>query len=259
MFAAYNPPLDRLLTLGETDRQKEWLDYRQFGLGPEHVPELIGMATDPILTTLPAEQADAWAPMHALRALGQLRDPSAVVPLLERLGHFTDETWDDYFAEDLPPVLAMIGPPAMESMTAFFNDPTKDHFARGWIAEAFYKLSLQHPEKRGECVAILTQQLERAEENGPDLNALIISSLVAIKAVESAGVIEAAFNRGLVDETFDGDWAYTKYDLGLSPTPPPYKRRFHPGSALLPPRNARERAEDRRKKAKADRNRKRRK
>ena len=45
----YPAPLDKLLTLGEP-RLNNWPNYpERFGLGPEHVADLIRMATDPEL------------------------------------------------------------------------------------------------------------------------------------------------------------------------------------------------------------------
>ena len=44
----YQPPVERLLTYGESDwiSPDEWPDYRELGIGPEQLPELIRMATD---------------------------------------------------------------------------------------------------------------------------------------------------------------------------------------------------------------------
>src|SRR5262249_4660104 len=43
---AYPPPLDRLLTLGDAWKMHDWPDYPGPGLGPEHIPDLIRLATD---------------------------------------------------------------------------------------------------------------------------------------------------------------------------------------------------------------------
>ena len=44
----YTSPVDKLLTLGkpESSSPEKWPNYLEFGLGPEHIPELIRMATD---------------------------------------------------------------------------------------------------------------------------------------------------------------------------------------------------------------------
>ena len=74
--ANYPPPLDRLLTYGDPGFQNraEWPNYvEMFQLGPEHVPDLIRMATDADLNEADTDSPEVWAPLHAWRALGQLR------------------------------------------------------------------------------------------------------------------------------------------------------------------------------------------
>jgi hypothetical protein len=257
MSALYAPPLDQLLTLGESRANSEWPNYSELGIGQRHVADLVRMAVDETLFDDP-EAPKSWAPLHALHALGQLGDAAAVEPLLARLGSFHGDDWDDFFSEDLAPVMALIGAPALPALAAFLTDRGRDPWARGYVANAIRAIGDKHPEQRSECVGILTRQLEKAAENGPVLNALIISDLIDLKAVEAAPVIEAAFSSGAVDETFVGDGAYVKYQLGLGPEPPK-KRRFHRGSPVLQVQsNPRQRAEARRKKAKAERNRRRR-
>ena len=80
MITSYTSPVDKLLTLGKPESTKpdNWPDYLELGLGPQHMPELISMATDPVFRSPEAENEseeddpDYWAPLHAIRALGQL-------------------------------------------------------------------------------------------------------------------------------------------------------------------------------------------
>jgi len=45
---AYPPPVDKLLTYGkpELSEAEDWPNYLEFGFTPEHIPDLIRMATD---------------------------------------------------------------------------------------------------------------------------------------------------------------------------------------------------------------------
>ncbi len=110
--ARYQPPVERLLTYGESDRitPNEWPDYRELGIGPEHVSELIQMATDEALNEADPESPEVWAPLHAWRALGQLHAVEAVEPLLELFDRLED---DDWVHEELPAVFGLIGPRAL--------------------------------------------------------------------------------------------------------------------------------------------------
>jgi PBS lyase HEAT-like repeat-containing protein len=117
----YQPPVGRLLTYGESDRIRldDWPDYRELGIGPEHVPDLIQMATDEALNEADAESTEVWAPLHAWRALGQLRAVEAVEPLLELFDRLED---DDWVHEELPVVFGLIGPAALPALAAYLAD-----------------------------------------------------------------------------------------------------------------------------------------
>jgi len=80
---SYQPPVDKLLTYGESNLMTpdKWPDYQELGIGPEHIPDLIQMATDEELNEADVESREVWAPTHAWRALGQLRAVEAVEPL----------------------------------------------------------------------------------------------------------------------------------------------------------------------------------
>ena len=99
--AGYQPPVARLLTMGESERisPEQWPDYHELGIGPEQIPDLIQMATDEALNEASSESPEVWAPVHAWRALGQLRAVEAVEPLLELFDKLQD---DDWVHEELP-------------------------------------------------------------------------------------------------------------------------------------------------------------
>jgi hypothetical protein len=267
MSEPYPPPLDRLLTLGEPERNKDWADYSELGIGPDHRAELLRMAGDPQFDAMPPESPAVWAPVHAWRALGQLRAAEVLDPLLARLARVTDEnwdeTWDDTLARDFSRIAALIGPGILPRLSAFLADRERDHSARGIAAEAIKEIGLAHPETRIECVAILTGELEQAHQNDDGLNGFLISYLLDLKAAESGPVIESAFRRGLVDETVAGDWAWIRYQLGLGPKPAgrnQYGMITAPtGSHANPAQRAKARSKARRKEAKASKRKNRRK
>ena len=117
----YPPPVDQLLTLGDARNMTRWPDYVAIGLGPEHIPDLIRMATDEDLNTADSESLEVWAPLHAWRALGQLRAESAVEPLLDLL-HRVDDNHDDWVGREIPQVMGMIGPAAIPALAACVSD-----------------------------------------------------------------------------------------------------------------------------------------
>ena len=210
----YAPPVSKLLTMGDVRKQSEWADYRALGLANEHVPELTRMALDEELHQAISDTLEVWAPLHAWRALAQLRAEAAIEPLLELL-HRVDEYDDDWTSEELPIVFGQIGAAAMTPLAKFLADPVHGPWARAAAADSFTHISRQHPQTRDRCVTTLARQLEQFKQVDHTLNAFIISSLIDLKAVETAPVMERAFAAGRVDLSVTGDWEEVQIALGL--------------------------------------------
>lgn len=210
----YLSPVDKLLTLGDPRDEDGWRDYLALGIRAEHVPDLIRMALDRELNSADSESKEVWAPLHAWRTLGQLRAPAAIEPLLELL-HLVDEYDDDWTPEELPEVYGMLGPAAIPALVAFLADKSHGLWALIAAGNALQKIGEHHPQARDACVAAITQQLERFAENDPTLNSMLISSLLDLHAIESAGVIERAFAAKRVDLTGVGDWEDVQIAFGM--------------------------------------------
>src|ERR1700683_258552 len=103
----YRAPAAKLLSLGEPGLN-ERLDCGAMGVSAENIPDLIRMATDERLNNAPGSSKLVWAPVHAWRALGQLRAVEAFEPLL-KLFQRIDDFADDWIGTDLPAALAQIG------------------------------------------------------------------------------------------------------------------------------------------------------
>ena len=199
---SYASPVNRLLSLGEP-RRNESRDYAALGLFADAVPELIRMATDEALNDGPQKSKLVWAPVHAWRALGQLRAPEAIAPLLTLFQRADDS--DDWVMSDLPEALALIGAPAIEPIASFLADSTRGEWARVTAADALGHIGQAHPDLRADCVARLAKQLEKIADQPETVNTFVISALWDLRAVEAMPVIERAFASGRVDESVNGD------------------------------------------------------
>ncbi len=210
----YQPPVDQLLTYGESDRIRpdEWPDYRELGMGTEQVPDLIQIATDEGLHEAAAENPEVWAPVHAWRALGQLRAVEAVEPLLELFDRLEE---DDGVHEELPEVFGLIGPAALPALAAYLADLSHTDSSRTSVMSSIEEIGTRWPDARGECIIILEERLERFEENEPDVNGFLILALVELGAKAAAPLIERAFAEGHVDPMVMGDWEDVQVELGL--------------------------------------------
>lgn len=221
--AGYPPPLDRLLGLGALfTRGREWRDYGQMGIGPEHVPDLIRMACDSDLNEAFEDDPRVYAPLHAWRALGQLGAPEAAGPLALLLVRLPE---DDSANEELPEVLGMIGgDAAVGAAFGLLSNPVLKERTRISAAGALEEIGKRHPELRDRCVALLMGQLKRYAGQPEGLNSFLVHDLVELGAVEAAPLIQAAFEADCVDTLMRGDWEDVQVDMGLLPeriTEPP--------------------------------------
>ena len=212
---SYSSPVDKLLTYGDARLgPANWPDYLELGFGPEHIPDLIRMATDEALNTAETEDVEVWAPAHAWRTLGQLHAEAAIKPLLDLL----EEPWmeyDDWFMEELPEVIAMIGPVALPLLAEYLADLSRDEDARINVTTSVRKIAEHWPDAREQSVALLMGQLEKFDENEPDVNGFLVLALVDLKAQEAAPLIKRAFDADAVDPMIMGDWDDVQVELGL--------------------------------------------
>ncbi len=220
MEKSYPSPVDRLLTYGDPRQQREWPNYLELGLTEAHVPDLIRMATDPDLNW--AESEPVWAaPIHAWRALGQLRAAAAAEPLLDLLllrNSKEEYGYDDWSGEELPEVFGMLGPAAIPAAKAYLTQHAGDNDEYPEIAaEALVKIAQNYPDTRAEIVGVLTDQLAKFETNAYETNGWIIANLVDLQAVESAAVIRSAFAADQVDLSINGNWRQVRDALHLDP------------------------------------------
>jgi hypothetical protein len=220
---SYAPPVDRLLTYtsiqGDDPLPKEVSYVELFGIGAEHIPELIRMATDEYLGSEDASEFEFAAPLHAVRALAELRAEEAIEPLLT-IYDKAGQNNNDWMLETLTDVYTSIGPAALPALEQFLVDPSHDDGVEGYITEIIGKIVKEHPETRTECVAMLMRRLAEFEENDPDLNSFLVWELLRVKAVEAAPLMEEAFASDCVNEFWCGDWNEAQYQLGLKERPP---------------------------------------
>jgi hypothetical protein len=210
---AYRPPVDQLLTYGEERSEPDsWPDYLALGIGPEHIPDLIRMATDEELEWAGEDSLEVWAPIHAWRALGQLRAEAAIEPLFSL---FTGLDESDWVTEELPEVFGMIGPAALPMLKATMADIATDEWICISAINCVEKIGIRWPEARSACVALLMEQLEQFTVNDPEVNGFLVTSLVELQAIEAAPLIERAFAAKCVDRMIMGDWERVQVKLGL--------------------------------------------
>ena len=203
----------KLLSLGEIGTFGAWRDYLKLGLTADDVPELLRIIDDESLYDLDLFSAEGWAPIHAWRALGQLRAAEAAEPLTKLLNRIeTDD--DDYAIEDIPTALAMIGTPALAPLMTVVGDRDAPESVRSAAIRAIAGAVQTDDEHRAEIVHFLAEVLDRHEPERA-VNAYLVSALVDLRAVEAASSMEAAFDTNVVALDLLGDWETVQVALGL--------------------------------------------
>ncbi|MBW4519643.1 MAG: HEAT repeat domain-containing protein [Scytolyngbya sp. HA4215-MV1] len=232
--SAYQPPIDRLLSYGDLRQMgQEYPNYvEELSLSSDQIPDLIRLATDMTLLTLEdPEDVIVWAPIHAMRVLGQLRAEAAIDPLLSLLKELSD---DDWFRETLTEVLGMIGAAAIPALSKYLADPAQEINVRLSITASFEKIGEQHPEARDACVAALMQQLRGFNRNPLELNGFLVNSLVQLQALEALPLMEQAFAARRVDLSIIGTWDDVQVEFGLKPPDElPTQRKFQPFARIF--------------------------
>lgn len=211
----YTSPLDRLLQYGEPSTIQKWQDYSEIGIGMEHIRDLIDMLTDEDLNWADADSQEVWAPVHAWRALGQLRATEAIEPLIQQLDLIDDEEGDDWIGEEFPQVFAMIGPSAIDPLEEYLANSDNGLFSRICAAYSLASIGEAHPASTEKCQKAITIVLEGFSRNDPDLNGFLISYLVDLKAVDSLNTIREAYQQGCVDIGVLGDLEDAEVLLGV--------------------------------------------
>ncbi len=164
-----------------------------------------------------------YAPVHAWRMLGQLGElaVSATDALLEMIPRM-EEREDDWYLNEFPDVLAMIGATVLSPTATLLVDSDRQEFVRICAADVLLHLAQRDPTTRDAVVTHLERQLGECDAAAPTLNAFVISYLLDLKARSAAAAMERTFADERVDLTVRGDWWDVREELEVD------------GSGLLP-------------------------
>ena len=219
-MGTYAPPVSTLLTLGRPEDKEDRADYKPYGIGPGHIPELIRLMQDEEFDHL--DEPEVYAPIHAWRALGQLRAEAAIEPMLDVIATNAakDEDWSDWVIEEVPVMLALIGPVAIHATVRRLERRQPGEKVVSDYTHVLEAVAKRHPEVRQEVIGHITDVLETAATNDAKVNGLVICNLLDLDAVEAWPAIEKAYATGNVNTFLAGKADAVKYDLGLGPKPP---------------------------------------
>lgn len=221
MTQEYTPPVSHLLELGYAWKDRP--DYLQeFGFTVADIPELERLLFDESLYYVDGDDPHGWGHLHAMYALGELRDIEALKILIKAAVTLTENQalWDV-----IPEAMGKIGEAGIPYFTETFRIFRKSFMEASTLTEAIAKAGEYYPELRDTSIKALTDFLAEHPQNSKDVNANLIINLLDLKAIESALVMERAIQAGHVDEMLTGDWESIQVDLGLK-EPDPNRDEF---------------------------------
>lgn len=212
LFNDYQAPVAQLLALGLWLQEQADDFYRALGLSAADVPELCRLARAGTLRHPDADDLEAYGSVHAWRALGELRAEDSVDTLI---GEFCHALTDDWVTEELPAIMAQIGPIAIPALATYCADDNNDVWASSTASSSLAAIAGAHPAARERCVALLASVLAGYAERDPEFNALLIGDLLTLRAIETAPLMEQAFAAEAVELSIVGDWEEVQIELGL--------------------------------------------
>lgn len=212
---ADNPRIQPLLTLAEPDsfHMEDWPDYvKDYGITSEDEPDLLTLFADEALAALPDDRPEAWALLHAWRALGQLRSEAAIAPFI---AHFDRLCHHDAALSELCIAVGMIGPAAIPPLAQHFLESDSEEFSRVLALDSLYEVAHQHPSTRDQVLVIYRAYVATLDTALLSLNTLLLGRLMALHATEAIAEIRQLFAMDCIDLTFAGDLEDVEIEMGL--------------------------------------------
>ena len=181
--------------------------------GPEALPALVQVLENERFWQ--ADDERWWMPVHAVKLLGTLGDPSAIPAMVKALV-LADEADNDWVLEDLPVAFARIGPQAVDPLMEFIGGHRGDlelTFPRAAAASSLAAIALHHPQERDRILAFLHSLFREGED--PEFLEFVAIDLLNLGDPASLPVVERAFTTGLFTERVMGRDVLERVKAGI--------------------------------------------
>lgn len=163
--------------------------------GPAAVGPLLKLATDVALFDEP--EPVCWAPLHALRLLGELPDPAIIDPLLERLPvsvRGPDDLPAQMWGNESVQMIGRCGAAALPHLWERANDTSRDAIARGLTVQAITYAAVMDAAQREPLIMELRRRFE--DEADPTFCTFLVTALGVLGDNESYAAVMAAYRAG---------------------------------------------------------------
>ncbi|MBA3944023.1 MAG: DUF1186 domain-containing protein [Herpetosiphonaceae bacterium] len=168
-------------------------------LGPAAIPPLLELALD--LELLLGKASAAYAPLHALRLLGQLPAGAEAERLLRPTIPEGDPATDAAFLwdKDRSQIVGSWGAAALPGIQAVIDDHAAPVAQRSQAVEALSFAAEADPAARSAVITVLRSLL--LGESDPGVIGFVVQALADLNVTAAYADVMAAFRRGAVDKT----------------------------------------------------------
>lgn len=164
-------------------------------------PALLNLATN--VDLLHAEPPDCYAPLHALRLLGELPGIDMIEPLINKIPLELideDEKLPQIWGEELPQMIARIGSEALTPLRTLVNDTERHIPQRMIVLIALGYLATTAPETRDQIMADLRAWLAQSED--PIIVAYLLITMADVNMPDIYPEAMRLFRAGKVDQHY---------------------------------------------------------
>src|SRR5262245_43884910 len=167
--------------------------------GPAAIGPLLALATE--VELLHEDEPECFAPIHALRLLGELRPIEVIQPLLRELPvelDYEGEELPEMWADEVPQIIARMGGPAVEPLWRIADDESWNIAARSMALIALTYAASVDSDLRDTLIKGLRERLAHTDDT------LIVShvavALANLGVRESYSDIMRLYREGRIDQ-----------------------------------------------------------
>ncbi len=179
-------------------RPAERLVHQILQAGVAAVSPLIALATE--IELLHDDEPECFAPIHALRLLGELRAAEMIEPLLREFPlelYYQDEQLPRTWSNEATQMIAQIGAPVADALWTIGDNSDWSVDGRGAALSALVSMTALAPELREPLVTGVRERLARCDDR--QLAGHLILALGSLGVGEVYGEVMALYRQGHVD------------------------------------------------------------
>jgi hypothetical protein len=161
--------------------------------------QLIELATS--VDLLHEDEPECYAPLHALRLLGEVGTTDIIEPLLRQIPvelDYEDERLPQLWAEEVPQIIGRLGEPAIEPLWRIAEDSSWPSAARSSALVALTYITAMVPETQDAIVTELRERLAATEDKA--LASHLVVALANLGVNDAYAEIMALYRAGKIDQ-----------------------------------------------------------